>query len=140
MLILLTALLVTGCGGYTAQNNASPKDTNQRAKVKSAYQKLDQSTAKENLNSNEAIILVDVRTPEEFEETRIPDSILVPDYEIEKLAPEMLPDKEALIYIYCRSGNRSKSAAKMLVDMGYTNVYDIGGIIDWEYETISGKE
>lgn len=132
-IILFAAIMLTGCSVNT------PENTNSATQTKGAYQKLDQSTAKENLDSNKDIVLVDVRTPEEFAEERIPNSILIPDYDIEKLASEVLPDTNALIYIYCRSGRRSQAAAAALVDMGYTNVYDIGGIIDWEYETISGE-
>jgi rhodanese-related sulfurtransferase len=132
--MLLAALLLTGCVQAPAENIHSDNPT------KATYQELDQSTAQENLEANEDILLIDVRTPEEFEEKHIPNSILVPDYDIDKLAPEMLPDKDAQIYLYCRSGARSSAAAAKLADMGYTQVYDIGGIIDWKFETISGKE
>lgn len=133
LIILFAAITLTGCSINNIENPSSAGQT------KASYQKLDQSTAKENLDANKDIILVDVRTPEEFLEKRIPNSILIPDYDIEKLAAEVLPDTNALIYIYCRSGRRSESASAALIDMGYTNVYDIGGIADWEYETISGK-
>jgi rhodanese-related sulfurtransferase len=132
--MLLAALLLAGCVQAPAENIHSDNPT------KATYQELDQGTAQENLEANEDILLIDVRTPEEFEEKRIPNSILVPDYDIDKLAPEILPDKDAQIYLYCRSGARSSAAAAKLADMGYTQVYDIGGIIDWKFETISGKE
>lgn len=132
--MLLAAVLLAGCVRVPAENMSSEKPP------KATSQKLDQGTAQENLEANEDILLIDVRTPEEFEEKHIPNSILLPDYDIDKLAPEMLPDKDAQIYLYCRSGNRSSMAAAKLADMGYTQVYDIGGIIDWKYETISGKE
>jgi len=93
----------------------------------------------EMVRSNKDIILVDVRTPEEYREKRIPGSVLLPDYEIRNRASEVIPDKNARIVVYCRSGRRSAEAAKVLKDMGYENVYDLGGIIDWPYETVSGK-
>ncbi|WP_188118539.1 rhodanese-like domain-containing protein [Thermoclostridium caenicola] len=93
----------------------------------------------EMVRSNQDIIMVDVRTPEEYREKRIPGSILLPDYEIRGRAAEVIPDRNARIVVYCRSGRRSAEAAKVLKDMGYQNVYDLGGIIDWPYETISGE-
>lgn len=95
---------------------------------------ISQETAKEIMDTKECIIL-DVRTPEEFAEGHIPGAILIPDYEIAEKAPNILTDKDALILVYCRSGRRSKNAANQLVDMGYTNIKEFGGIIDWPYET-----
>lgn len=127
-ILLLSAILaLSGCSANTP-------------KAAGTYQKLEQSQAKKNLDTDQSIILLDVRTPEEFEEAHIPNSLLIPDYDIEKLASEKLPDQDSTIYIYCRSGRRSKIAAEKLIDMGYSKVYDIGGIIDWKYETISVKK
>ena len=95
---------------------------------------ISQETAKEIMDTKECIIL-DVRTPEEFAEGHIPGAILIPDYEITEKASNILTDKDALILVYCRSGRRSKNAANQLVDMGYTNIKEFGGIIDWPYET-----
>ena len=72
-------------------------------------------------------------------EQRLEGAILIPDYEIRIRAEKELPDKNAIILIYCRSGRRSELAAVELVNLGYTNVYDFGGIIDWPYETVSGE-
>ena len=83
-------------------------------------------------------ILLDVRTDEEFKESRIDGAILIPDYELASRAETELPNKDMFIFIYCRSGRRSANAAQELIAMGYTNVYDFGGIIDWHYETVSG--
>ena len=94
---------------------------------------ISQETAKEIMQTQECIIL-DVRTAEEFAEGHIPSAMLIPDYEIAQKAPELLPDKNALILVYCRSGRRSKNAADQLVDMGYTNIKVFGGIIVWPYE------
>lgn len=93
---------------------------------------------KEMMEEDPTIILVDVRTEEEYKEEHIPGALLLPVDELENLAPEMIPDKEAVYIVYCRSGNRSATAAKKLIDMGYQKVYDMGGIIDWPYETETG--
>lgn len=91
------------------------------------------------MNDTDEYILLDVRTDSEFNERHIAGAILIPDYEIFNRAETDLPDKDKLILLYCRSGRRSADATKELCDMGYTNVYDFGGIIDWPYETITGE-
>lgn len=98
------------------------------------YSKISPQEAKQ-LMSKDCVIL-DVRTPEEYKEGHIPDAILIPDYSITELAPQQLPDKDKLILVYCRSGNRSKKASELLLKMGYTNVKYFGGIIDWPYEVV----
>jgi len=128
ILVMALSLGFTGCGSEKVPSTSN----------NSAYQKISPSKAKEMIENDSDIVILDVRTPDEFAEKRIPDSILIPDYEISEKAEETLKDKAATILVYCRSGNRSKSAAKALIEMGYTNVYDFGGIIDWQYETISG--
>ena len=76
------------------------------------------------------------RTDTEYNEGHIENSVLLPDYTIEDKAEEVMPDKDAMILVYCRSGRRSANAAEKLADMGYNNVYDFGGIIDWPYGTV----
>ena len=83
-------------------------------------------------------IILDVRTPEEFAQRHIPGAINVPNEIIETQALSQLPDKDQLILVYCRSGNRSKQASEKLVALGYTNVVEFGGINDWPGETVSG--
>jgi phage shock protein E len=90
------------------------------------------------LESDSSIILLDVRTVEEYKEIRIPGALLIPLDTLKAQSSVLLSDKEATIVIYCRSGNRSKEAADMLIDLGYKNIYDMGGIIDWPYETEKG--
>ena len=85
-------------------------------------------------------IILDVRTPEEFAEKHIPDAINIPNETIGTEAILELPDKEQLILVYCRSGNRSKQASEKLVRLGYTNIVEFGGINDWPGETVSGNE
>ena len=99
-----------------------------------------QITAKEakNIMDHEtAYILLDVRTEEEFNEGHIDGAILIPDYEITEKAEDILTDKDQLILVYCRSGRRSKLAADSLVTMGYTNIKEFGGIIDWPYDIVT---
>ena len=104
---------------------------------KAEYHKISAEEARKMLDENTDAILLDVRTAEEFASQRIDGAILIPDYELKDRAEAELPDKNALIVLYCRSGNRSKSAANTLVSMGYTNVYDFGGITSYPYETVS---
>ena len=103
------------------------------------YHKITAEQAKERLGSGDELILLDVRTQEEYDAGHIAGAILLPNETItETEQPDILPDLNAEILIYCRSGNRSAQAAKKLVAQGYTNVYDFGGIIDWPYETVTG--
>ena len=100
------------------------------------YRRISAAEAKQMMQNTEKYILLDVRTKEEYEIEHIEETLLIPDYEIGSRAAAELPDKNALILIYCRSGRRSANVAHELIKMGYTNVYDFGGIIDWQYETI----
>jgi rhodanese-related sulfurtransferase len=92
------------------------------------------SEAREMMSKNPNAIILDVRTPEEFVTGRIPGAILFPNYTIRERAQTMLPDKGALILVYCRSGLRSRDAVLELLEMGYTNVFDFGGINAWPFE------
>ncbi len=100
------------------------------------YINISQEEAKKIMDSGEECIILDVREQSEYDEGHIPGAIVIPHTEIEDKAPEMLPDKDKLILVYCRSGRRSKIAAESLVKMGYTNVKEFGGIIDWKYEVV----
>lgn len=101
-----------------------------------SYQKIGAEEAKARMEDGAPFVLVDVRTPEEFKEGHIEGALLLPDYEVESSAAQLLPDKDARILLYCRTGRRSEGAAMILVAMGYTNVIDFGGITDWPYEII----
>jgi len=90
------------------------------------------------MSDTQGFILVDVRTEQEYQEAHIEGAILIPSSDIEALAESMLPDKDATILLYCRSGGRSAGAAATLAGMGYTNIYDFGGIMSWPYGTVSG--
>ena len=101
------------------------------------YEKLDQATAYAQLQEDKSIKLVDVRQPSEFNAGYIEGAQLIPLGTIETDFEAAIPDKDAKIFVYCRSGNRSAQAAKKLVDLGYTNVFDIGGILDWQYGVVN---
>ena len=100
------------------------------------YQVISAEDAKNIMEDGSPYVLLDVRTPEEFKEGHIEGALLLPNTEIEAKASSVLPDKDARILVYCRSGNRSEEAALKLIDMGYSNVYDFGGIIDWPYDIV----
>lgn len=102
-------------------------------------QKLSAEEAKQRLDTESGIILLDVRTEEEHAARYIPGSILIPLNSLDTIAPQKLPDKNATIFIYCRSGNRSAEAADLLLKMGYSDIVDIGGIQDWPYD-VAGTE
>ena len=123
LIALLTFALPFGCVGCTDGDSAS-------------YDQISGAEAKALMDSESGYILIDARTQEEYDEGHIPGAILIPEYEIADRAEKELPDKDQLILVYCRSGRRSKIAAEELVKLGYTNVKEFGGIIDWEYEIV----
>ncbi|MBQ6825541.1 MAG: rhodanese-like domain-containing protein [Clostridia bacterium] len=100
------------------------------------YEQITVKQAKEIMDTETDYIIIDARTEEEFAEGHIENAILIPEYDIAKRAEKELPDKDALILVYCRSGRRSKIASEELVNLGYTNVKEFGGIIDWPYEIV----
>lgn len=100
------------------------------------YKKITADQAKALIDGG-GVIILDVRTPEEFDQGHIKGALLLPDYEVGAKAATILPDKDAKILIYCRSGHRSALAAKELIVMGYSDVLDFGGLqTDWPYETV----
>lgn len=102
--------------------------------------RIDPSDAKKRLEKEKGIILIDVRTREEYIENHIPKSTLIPLNVFAQESSKKLPNKQATIFLYCRSGNRSRAAVRILLKQGYTNIFDLGGIIRWPYKTISGKK
>ena len=118
-LILAMLVVLTGCGGTTMEN---------------AYQQISQKEAKDMMDTQDVIVL-DVREQYEFDAGHIPGAILIPYTQIAEKAEGILTDKAQLILVYCRSGRRSKIAAEALAELGYTNIKEFGGIIDWPYET-----
>ena len=122
ILLLLVAILLTGCE-QANQNNRE-----------AVYMNITAQEAKKIMDSEEGYIILDTRTQEEYDEGHIPGAIVIPHDEITDRAEEELPDKDQLLLVYCRSGRRSKLAAEALVKLGYTNIKEFGGIIDWHYE------
>ena len=100
---------------------------------KQGFKQISQAQAKEIMDTRTDYILLDVRTEKEFAAGHIKGAILIPDYEIKLRAKKELPDKAKTILVYCRSGRRSKLAARDLAELGYTDVLEFGGIIDWKY-------
>ena len=141
MLYMIIALTVTACGtvdSKQAQVSGEAMNSSSTLDIVANYTDIKPEAAKERLENEKGIILLDVRTIEEYTEKHIPGSILIPVDEIQSKASELLPDKNAEIIVYCRSGRRSVTASEELIKMGYTNVYNLGGINDWSYETESG--
>ena len=101
-----------------------------------SYEQISGEEAKVLMDRESGYIILDARTQEEYDEGHIPGAIMIPEYEIADRAEKEFPDKDQLILVYCRSGRRSKIAAEELVKLGYTNVKEFGGIIDWEYEIV----
>lgn len=117
---LLAIFLLTGCGG---------DDTS------ASYQQITQEEAKELMDTQEVVIL-DVREQDEYDGGHIPDAVLLPVGTIDKdTAAAVIPEKDSTVLVYCRSGNRSKTASSALTELGYTNVCEFGGINTWPYET-----
>lgn len=108
------------------------------AQEKGSYRYLPPGETKKFLEENPEAVLLDVRTPDEYEQVHIPGSVLIPDYELPSRMASELPDKNVPIVVYCRSGNRSRASALRLIQAGYKRVYDAGGINSWPYEKASG--
>jgi rhodanese-related sulfurtransferase len=134
--LCVSLILLAGCASRSDAQISSNTDSESTASA--VYTKITPEEAKEMIDDGEPFILLDVRTEEEFTESHIEGAVLIPDTEIADRASDELPEKDARILVYCRTGRRSAAAANALVDMGYTSVYDFGGIVDWSYETIAG--
>ena len=128
-LLIISLTLFSGCGA----DNAVTEETT-RAAI--SYEQISGEQAKQIMDTQEGYVILDARTTEEFDEGHIEGAILIPEYEVSARAEQELTDKNQLILVYCRSGRRSKIAAQALVDLGYTNVKEFGGIIDWQYEVV----
>ena len=130
--IALTAVLIlTGCGSSADDKTAGDKKTYRQVSPEEAAAMMEEETD---------YIILDVRTQEEYETAHIPGAICIPNETIGTEDIPELPDKEQLILVYCRSGNRSKQASEKLVNQGYTNIVEFGGINSWTGETVSGSE
>lgn len=130
LLISLSLFGMTACGGG---NKSKIQSESQKPPT---YEQITAEQAKTIMDTEKDYVIIDARTEEEFAEGHIENAILIPEYEIAQRAEKELPDKDALILVYCRSGRRSKIASEELVKLGYTNVKEFGGIIDWPYKTV----
>lgn len=139
-IVLLGVSCAAGERASDLEPTAPPAVTQVQPTGQAEYRKITADEAKEKMDANESAIVVDVRTQSEYDERHIEGAILIPNETIGDTTPEQLPDLNAEILIYCRSGNRSRQAAEKLIALGYTQVYDFGGIIDWPYETVSSDE
>ena len=124
---ILLCIFLVACA-----NNSSETDKGE----KTMFEQITPQEAKKIMDSDEEHIILDAREQSEFDEGHISGAILIPYTEIEKKAEQMIPDKNAQILVYCRSGRRSKLASESLIKLGYTNVKEFGGIIDWPYEVV----
>lgn len=122
MLILLAAMLLTACAGERKSDREA------------IYRNITAEEAKQIMDTEKGYLILDVRTQEEYDQAHIPGAVLIPHTEIAEQAEGTLTNKDQLLLVYCRSGRRSKLAAKTLVELGYTNILEFGGIIDWTYE------
>lgn len=128
----IMAAALSACGqDKTSQDTKSAKEDT----MKTEYKKITAEEAKERMDKDDKIIILDVRTEEEYREGHIPGAIVIPNETISSEPLKELPDLDQEILVYCRSGNRSAQAAKKLIEAGYTQVYDFGGINDWPYDT-----
>ncbi len=131
---------LTACFGAAAGSSGNAgignvgSDSGGSGNSSSSYQQVDAETAKELMDTEDDYVILDVRTQAEYDEGHIPGAILIPHDTVTTAAEDALPDKDQLILVYCRSGNRSKQASQTLVDLGYTNVVEFGGIYSWPYE------
>ena len=127
--IVVTLLLLTGCasGGQVMDGDGMVR----------SYTQISQEQAKEMMAQDDGHIVVDVRRQDEYDAGHIPGAVLIPNEDIDAKPPAELPDLNQVILIYCRSGNRSKQAAQKLFDMGYTNIYEFGGINTWTGEIVA---
>ncbi len=108
--------------------------------LQDGYKTITPSSVKKLLDDGTAVTLVDARNADEYQQGHIPSAILVPNESIGETKPTQLPDLNATIIVYCQSGNRSKTASEKLLQLGYTNVQDMGGINSWPYATVTGSE
>lgn len=129
MIVLFISLPVYSFGNKEVQNN------NENI-IEAKYNKIDAQTAQNIFTTQEDFTIIDVRTESEYESGHVKNSINIPLNILEKEILDRYPDKGEKLYLYCRSGNRSAQAARLLVSNGYFNVYDFGGIIDWPYEIV----
>ena len=130
VLVSIMILSLNGCSGTVSSTTATT--TNQILQ----YKQITQDEAKEMMAKDDGHVIVDVRRQDEYDAGHIPSAILIPNESIDQTRPNELPDLDQIILVYCRSGRRSKEASEKLAKMGYTKIYEFGGIITWNGETV----
>jgi len=131
-------LLLSACGNETSLPESVLSEVPTATFSETAtYQQITQEEAEEMMRADDGHIIVDVRRQDEFDSGHIPGAILIPNESIGTECPKELPDLNQIIMIHCRSGRRSKEASQKLADMGYTHIYEFGGIIDWTGEIVT---
>lgn len=133
--LLLTISISAGCAAKTSPDSSQTNSKGDENMTKAEYHKISQDEAKKRMDEHENSVIVDVRQENEYSEGHIKNAVLVPLDTIGDEKPAALPDLDQEILVYCRSGKRSEQAARKLVSLGYTKVYDFGGINTWPYET-----
>lgn len=129
--VVLLLIVLSGCASKSQKSEVDGMAEN------TGYRQISQEEAKEMMTRDDGHVIVDVRREDEYAEGHIPGAILIPNESIGSERPEQLSDYDQIILIYCRSGNRSKQAAAKLVALGYTNIYEFGGIIDWTGDVVT---
>lgn len=127
--LLAAVLSLAGCTGTIMDGDGMVR----------SYTHISQSEAYEMMQRDDGHIVVDVRRRDEYDSGHIEGAVLIPNETITDTPPAELPDMDQIILIYCRTGRRSKEAAQKLFDMGYNNIYEFGGIVDWIYGTVGEK-
>lgn len=138
-ILLLSLLLTAGCG-KSKEANIQTNVITEGSKMTGSWVSITQEEAKERMSRDDGHVIVDVRHRDEYEAGHIPGAILVVNEEIWDEKPENLPDLNQILLVYCRSGRRSKEAAEKLARIGYTQIFEFGGILDWDGETVAGPE
>ncbi|MDC7246147.1 MAG: rhodanese-like domain-containing protein [Sphaerochaetaceae bacterium] len=136
VLLIAVTLFAAGCANRS-QSGDSEEGLDMMSAMTAQYRKISPQMAKEMMDSQNQLIIIDVRTESEYNSGHIEGALLLPNEEISTEGRiDMLPDKHAVILVYCRSGNRSSQAARKLASLGYINVYDFGGLNSWPYEIV----
>ena len=134
---IIPTLCFAGCSqaGQEAKQNVQENVAEEIVAEAGVYQQITAQEAKSMMDEQEDVLILDVREQSEYDEIHIPGAVLLPVGTItEETAAQVIPGKDSVVLVYCRSGRRSKMAAQALTDLGYTGIYEFGGIIDWPYE------
>ena len=133
IILALAAFTLTACYENKTESKVESGEeiTTEESEMANSYKQISQEEAKLMMEKDDGHVIVDVRRADEYKEGHIPGAILIPNESISSVQPEELPDLDQIILVYCRSGRRSKEAAEKLANIGYSNIYEFGGIIDW---------